>query len=278
MSKVRNLFRKANAPEEQASRSSIDVKVTPADEPDYKLSSVSPEGHFMPPSPPEKQSFLSRFTNRSTNTTSSASASRRSLSGSMRSRAGVGLHANDEDEDDSGFTIPRASFDGYRRSFDIRPSMDESRPMTTQSTQTTTLGSPAPAAAALARAQGTKQRTDVQPPLVGDGFNYAAPQTASGRAEPAGDTFDDVDLNEAVVGQAGGGSGSDQLLQARAAPKKRFWQKSAAAATPVDESLAEHGAELHPYTPTQPAPAPAAAAASGPASTPGPATVVEPPK
>ncbi|ORY84362.1 hypothetical protein BCR37DRAFT_264962 [Protomyces lactucae-debilis] len=74
----------------------------PIQEPEYKLSSVSPEGTFIPPSPPEKTSFLSRF-RPSTN------------------------HAAAEpkaDEDSAGFVIPRASFDGYRRSFDIRPSMD----------------------------------------------------------------------------------------------------------------------------------------------------------
>lgn len=73
-------------------------------EPDYKLSSVSPEGTFMPPSPPEKTSFLSRFRHPGSLTNDKALAS----------------------DEQGGFVIPRESFDTYRRSFDIRPSMDGS--------------------------------------------------------------------------------------------------------------------------------------------------------
>lgn len=79
-------------------------------EPDYKLSSVSPEGTFIPPSPPEKSSFLSKFRH---NTPTIAAVV----------------------DDDSGFVIPRASFDSYRRSFDIRPSMEGDTPSRQQSYQ-----------------------------------------------------------------------------------------------------------------------------------------------
>ncbi|CCG84083.1 protein of unknown function [Taphrina deformans PYCC 5710] len=83
------------------------VSITRPAEPEYKLSSVSPEGTFMPPSPPEKTSFLSRFKN--SGSTSNARAT-----------------VTTKKEDDTGFLIPRESLDGYRRSFDIRPSMDGS--------------------------------------------------------------------------------------------------------------------------------------------------------
>lgn len=58
----------------------------------------------MPPSPPEKTSFLSRFRHPGSLTNDKALAS----------------------DEQGGFVIPRESFDTYRRSFDIRPSMDGS--------------------------------------------------------------------------------------------------------------------------------------------------------
>ncbi|KAL1985757.1 hypothetical protein VTN96DRAFT_7379 [Rasamsonia emersonii] len=63
---------------------------------EYKLSVVNDSGVYLPPSPPEKQSFWHRYTN------SSASSNHRSL-----------VNENEP------FSISRESFDSYRRSFDI---------------------------------------------------------------------------------------------------------------------------------------------------------------
>ncbi|KAF3384745.1 hypothetical protein F1880_002295 [Penicillium rolfsii] len=64
--------------------------------PEYKLSVVNDSGVYLPPSPPEKQSFWHRYpgSNRSTN------------------------HRDLVDENEP-FSISRESFDSYRRSFDI---------------------------------------------------------------------------------------------------------------------------------------------------------------
>ncbi|KAF7117588.1 hypothetical protein CNMCM5793_006640 [Aspergillus hiratsukae] len=64
--------------------------------PEYKLSVVDDNGAYLPPSPPEKQSFWKKYpgTNRSSN------------------------HRNLVDENEP-FSISRESFDSYRRSFDI---------------------------------------------------------------------------------------------------------------------------------------------------------------
>ena len=246
MSKVRNLFRRAPAGEEH--QSGVDVKVTPAEEPDYKLSSVSADGQFIPPSPPEKQSFLSRFTHRSTTTTSHSSvASRRSVSGagSMRSRGGLAV--DDEDEEHSGFTIPRASFDGYRRSFDIRPSMDEQRPVTTSHS----------GHVASARVPRSSFGAEVQPPIVGgklfDATKQQQPlpppsQVDLDKENSTADKFDDVDLNDA----AGARPATEVASGTQQPTKKRFWQK-ATGVGPAAAGDKESGAELHPYTPTQPA-------------------------
>ncbi|KAJ5160359.1 uncharacterized protein N7482_007363 [Penicillium canariense] len=64
--------------------------------PEYKLSVVNDSGVYLPPSPPEKQSFWHRYPG------SSRSANHRDLV--------------DENEP---FSISRESFDSYRRSFDI---------------------------------------------------------------------------------------------------------------------------------------------------------------
>ncbi|ODM21860.1 hypothetical protein SI65_02704 [Aspergillus cristatus] len=65
--------------------------------PEYKLSVVDDNGSYLPPSPPEKQSFWSRYpgSNRSSNN-----------------------HRNLVNENEP-FSISRESFDSYRRSFDI---------------------------------------------------------------------------------------------------------------------------------------------------------------
>ncbi len=83
--------------------SSLILREEPHEEQDYKLSSVSPAGEFIPPSPPEKQSFLSRRV-------------------MMKKKEPILTRIND----DEPFVIPRESFEGYRRSFDIRPSIDGS--------------------------------------------------------------------------------------------------------------------------------------------------------
>ncbi|KAE8152807.1 hypothetical protein BDV25DRAFT_150413, partial [Aspergillus avenaceus] len=64
--------------------------------PEYKLSVVDDSGAYLPPSPPEKQSFWRRYpgSNRSSN------------------------HRDLVDENEP-FSISRESFDSYRRSFDI---------------------------------------------------------------------------------------------------------------------------------------------------------------
>ena len=274
MSKMRNLFRRGPATDDSSGGGGgspyVDVKITPAiEEPDYKLSSVSPDGQFIPPSPPEKQSFLSRFTHRGTNTNSHSSvSSRRSTSGagggsgggSLRSRAGLDP---DDDDDRAGFTIPRASFDGYRRSFDIRPSMDEQRPVTTSTARVPRSSFGGDSTAAV-----------LQPPIISNTTTTSA-NTAAVAAVPlqkasdreagadgsAADTFDDVDLNEAVVGH----TDSSQPEEVLPAAKRRFWQKATAPGTASGGVAGGHaslasgdgldgGAELHPYTPTQPPP------------------------
>ncbi|KAL1966497.1 hypothetical protein VTN77DRAFT_4419 [Rasamsonia byssochlamydoides] len=63
---------------------------------EYKLSVVNDSGVYLPPSPPEKQSFWRRSPN------SAASSNHRSL-----------VNENEP------FSISRESFDSYRRSFDI---------------------------------------------------------------------------------------------------------------------------------------------------------------
>ena len=273
---MRNLFRRGPTTDNSSGggggSTHVDVKITPAiEEPDYKLSSVSPDGQFIPPSPPEKQSFLSRFTHRGTNTNSHSSvSSRRSTSGagggsgggSLRSRAGL---ERDDDDDRAGFTIPRASFDGYRRSFDIRPSMDEQRPVTTSTARVPRSSFGGDSTAAV-----------LQPPIVSNATTTSATTAAAAAAVPsqkaiereagadgAADTFDDVDLNEAVVGH----TDSSQPEEVLPAAKRRFWQKATTPGTASGgvggghASLTsgdglESGAELHPYTPTQPLPPP----------------------
>ncbi|OOQ90504.1 hypothetical protein PEBR_04240 [Penicillium brasilianum] len=64
--------------------------------PEYKLSVVNDSGVYLPPSPPEKQSFWHRYPG------SSRSANHRDL-----------VNENEP------FSISRESFDSYRRSFDI---------------------------------------------------------------------------------------------------------------------------------------------------------------
>ncbi|KAJ5939643.1 hypothetical protein N7466_002777 [Penicillium verhagenii] len=64
--------------------------------PEYKLSVVNDSGVYLPPSPPEKQSFWSRYP------------------GSTRSS-----HHRDLVDENEPFSISRESFDSYRRSFDI---------------------------------------------------------------------------------------------------------------------------------------------------------------
>ncbi|KAJ5246835.1 hypothetical protein N7468_001818 [Penicillium chermesinum] len=64
--------------------------------PEYKMSVVNDSGVYLPPSPPEKQSFWSRQT------------------GSKRTTNHRDLVDNNEP-----FSISRESFDSYRRSFDI---------------------------------------------------------------------------------------------------------------------------------------------------------------
>ncbi|EED24087.1 conserved hypothetical protein [Talaromyces stipitatus ATCC 10500] len=63
---------------------------------EYKLSVVNDSGVYLPPSPPEKQSFWSRSSNKTPTTN----------------------HRNLVDENEP-FSISRESFDSYRRSFDI---------------------------------------------------------------------------------------------------------------------------------------------------------------
>ncbi|KAJ5898240.1 hypothetical protein N7504_008528 [Penicillium tannophilum] len=65
--------------------------------PEYKLSVVNDSGVYLPPSPPEKQSFWSRYP------------------GSTRSSN----HHRDLVDENEPFSISRESFDSYRRSFDI---------------------------------------------------------------------------------------------------------------------------------------------------------------
>ncbi|KAB8240048.1 hypothetical protein F9C07_8352 [Aspergillus flavus] len=71
-------------------------KSTDNEPPEYKLSVVDDNGAYLPPSPPEKQSFWRRYpgSNRSSN------------------------HRDLVDENEP-FSISRESFDSYRRSFDI---------------------------------------------------------------------------------------------------------------------------------------------------------------
>lgn len=181
-------------PQAISPRPSVTISRPP--EPDYKLSSVSPEGTFIPPSPPEKTSFLSRFRNPST--------------------ASSGQHAEATKEDGSGFVIPRESFDGYRRSFDIRPSMDglnDGRPSRSSLdllTATTASTSPRKTASANSRLQpltktqphetrSDKKENVVVPPL--------AKTITNGSAE---NDFEDVKLDE-------------DTLTLR---KKHFWQRS----------------------------------------------------
>ncbi|KAJ6102948.1 hypothetical protein N7486_005375 [Penicillium sp. IBT 16267x] len=64
--------------------------------PEYKLCVVNDSGVYLPPSPPEKQSFWSRYP------------------GSTRSS-----HHRDLVDENEPFSISRESFDSYRRSFDI---------------------------------------------------------------------------------------------------------------------------------------------------------------
>ncbi|KAL4874815.1 hypothetical protein BJY04DRAFT_203116 [Aspergillus karnatakaensis] len=66
--------------------------------PEYKLSVVDCNGEYLPPSPPEKESFWSR-----------------KYPGMSRSSSN---HRNLVDENEP-FSISRESFDSYRRSFDI---------------------------------------------------------------------------------------------------------------------------------------------------------------
>ncbi|KAJ5637519.1 hypothetical protein N7490_007398 [Penicillium lividum] len=73
--------------------------------PEYKLSVVNDSGVYLPPSPPEKQSFWSRYP------------------GSTRSSN----HRNLVDENEP-FSISRESFDSYRRSFDISARAPVSHP------------------------------------------------------------------------------------------------------------------------------------------------------
>ncbi|KAE8374505.1 hypothetical protein BDV26DRAFT_269890 [Aspergillus bertholletiae] len=77
--------------------SSVNIrKSTDTGPPEYKLSVVDDNGAYLPPSPPEKQSFWRKYpgSNRSSN------------------------HRDLVDENEP-FSISRESFDSYRRSFDI---------------------------------------------------------------------------------------------------------------------------------------------------------------
>ncbi|KAJ5698586.1 hypothetical protein N7462_000591 [Penicillium macrosclerotiorum] len=65
--------------------------------PEYQLSVVNDSGVYLPPSPPEKQSFWHRYP------------------GSTRSSN----HHRDLVDENEPFSISRESFDSYRRSFDI---------------------------------------------------------------------------------------------------------------------------------------------------------------
>lgn len=76
---------------------SLNIRKSREEVPEYKLSVVNDSGVYLPPSPPEKQSFWSR-TSKTTPSTNN--------------------HRNLVDENEP-FSISRESFDSYRRSFDI---------------------------------------------------------------------------------------------------------------------------------------------------------------
>lgn len=153
---------------------------------DYKLSSVSPEGTFIPPSPPEKASFMSRF---------------RSTGQATRTREVESLA-------DSGFVIPRASFDSYRRSFDIRPSIDGS--------PSTADGRSVRASVDLLSSSSSRQHSyqQLHPNTKAADFSHLALTTHVSDSQRAladpvqlADEFEDVKLD-------------DEL------PRKRFWQRT----------------------------------------------------
>ncbi|BFZ58422.1 hypothetical protein PYCC9005_005484 [Savitreella phatthalungensis] len=198
-------------------------------EPEYKLSSVDPEsGTFIPPSPPEKQSFLSRLSLRSARSGISlgeGESGGRKTSSSSRYRQAIDAH----DAEDTGFTIPRASFDGYRRSFDIRPSMDElrspSRTVSSGVTQTQTQTQAQVQPQTQDQSRSTEPAGMVLPPAAlpppGQQVEQSAPSRA-GVVEGEGDgdasgEFDEVDLST---------PSADQVMAIEAEPKKKhfFWQ------------------------------------------------------
>ncbi|KAH8425879.1 uncharacterized protein LDX57_003617 [Aspergillus melleus] len=81
---------------ENPSSTAVNIRKSSDEPPEYKLSVVDDNGAYLPPSPPEKQSFWRRYPG------SSKSSNHRDLV--------------DENEP---FSISRESFDSYRRSFDI---------------------------------------------------------------------------------------------------------------------------------------------------------------
>lgn len=175
------------------------VTILRRSEPDYKLSSVSPEGTFMPPSPPERASFMSRIKN------STVSSSSR--------------QATPKKDDDSGFLIPRESFDTYRRSFDIRPSMDgtgqlnDGRPSRASLDLLSAAGGPSPRRPSQPSIQPTK-KTPVGTTLAERTDNTLAPPL---QKQPTGasieNEFEDVRLDE----------------ESGTVKKKHFWQRGAGA-------------------------------------------------
>lgn len=179
-------------------------------EPDYKLSSVSPEGTFIPPSPPEKTSFLSRFRNTGSNNLSTTTATSK--------------------EADSGFVIPRESFDGYRRSFDIRPSMDGSgsvndgRPSRASlDLLTATTGVPSPRRSFQA---AQSMRPIRQSPSKKEN------QLAGVLAPPLASTSDEAEFEEVKL--------DDEALGTK---KKHFWQR-ANNTSAIRKGLDDNGNEL----------------------------------
>ncbi|KAK5164858.1 uncharacterized protein LTR77_009522 [Saxophila tyrrhenica] len=107
---MRNPFRKqdenarpttggAERPVNGAATKPVDIKEKEGQPTEYKLSEINDSGVFVPPSPPERKSFWTTSSSRSTTTLSSA-------------------HRSVFNENEP-FNISRESFDSYRRSFDI---------------------------------------------------------------------------------------------------------------------------------------------------------------